>query len=416
MPNSSLSDNLSQHPDIGPELLIIELDKTILDDTLTDEDIDYSYSLYLSFSDSITDDVQSYDRATMLELAGLLYLMYGEQEKAEEMLDESLSYLDPRSNLYSSFASSWLTNKKKVKLKYRRRTLRKVVIRTVIGFVVIFFAFGLWTDSDSGVLALADKAMIEMADDAGMSQRGKVAFLRAEPEIINSATMDSACDAVESGTSVELGCYDPNINKIYIRDLPTELNSMELVTAAHEMLHAVADADGISENVSTDITAQMAALAGDVQFQNAMSGYADLSDTIKFREAQAIIGTEVRELPDALLTYYSTYFDHRGTVLEANEAIVTLFKQKEDQLIHISNEIDVLKSNANIYYNNHSYAARNGNSYNYNYYWNLYRTTYDQSTELINQYNSELEAYNTLAEGYNGKPFVPITLDAQPQL
>ena len=87
----------------------------------------------------------------------------------------------------------------------------------------------------------ADPQMVRLAKDANMSRQGELVFLQTNPQLDTPAQFIRDCTTANSnriGTAV-LGCYVPDINRIYILQMPKELYAAEVNTAAYEMLHPV---------------------------------------------------------------------------------------------------------------------------------------------------------------------------------
>ena len=80
--------------------------------------------------------------------------------------------------------------------------------------------------------------IVSLADDTGMSDQGRQKFYVSQPELNSRASFNDNCPFPDR--SLVLGCYASL--RIYIFDVDDpQLEGVEEVTAAHEMLHAVYD-------------------------------------------------------------------------------------------------------------------------------------------------------------------------------
>lgn len=150
-----------------------------------------------------------------------------------------------------------------------------------------------------------------ITEQVGFSQTGRYFFYTGEPALADSASFTASCGAHEQSTAV-LGCYTNQ--RIYLFAVNNnELDGIEEVTAAHEMLHAAYErlSDGKRQEVDQLLSEQMNALTGDQAFQERMKVYDGLPEAEKLNELHSVLGTEVKELSAPLETYYAQYFTRR---------------------------------------------------------------------------------------------------------
>jgi hypothetical protein len=112
---------------------------------------------------------------------------------------------------------------------------RRKVDLVILLLVLIFGALGLVHAKQVGDWWHAriyhpDAEIVQLAEDAGMNDKGKQLFYRFEPTLVDQDTLNDKC-------SVEkLGCTEGR--HIYILRPTTDAERQRtIVTAAHEMLH-----------------------------------------------------------------------------------------------------------------------------------------------------------------------------------
>lgn len=96
-----------------------------------------------------------------------------------------------------------------------------------------------------------------------------------------------------------------------------ELNGIEQVTAAHEMLHAAYDrlSDSQRQKVDALLLTEADKLKSDPTFSARIAVYAKLPKDQYVNELHSVIGTEVADPGSALEQYYTTYFADRTQVI-----------------------------------------------------------------------------------------------------
>ena len=148
----------------------------------------------------------------------------------------------------------------------------------------------------------------QIADAAGLSAEGRRLFYRTNPTFTTKADVTAHCD-IES-----LGCITAS-GQVYIWDDSAD-HAQTIVVAAHEMLHLAYRRMGSSQKSALEplLNAGIA--------DNAILGINDelaQEDTPDGRidEAHSRLGTEYKNIPAALESYYRIYFSDRDKVLAA---------------------------------------------------------------------------------------------------
>jgi hypothetical protein len=157
-----------------------------------------------------------------------------------------------------------------------------------------------------------DVASLEERID--LTQTGSFYFHASQPVISDAEAFNQQCPRQEVGSPI-LGCYA--MGRIYIYDVTNEqLNGIEEVTAAHEMLHAV------WQRMAPEEQSRIASLLRTAYDQLASSelkdrmSYYERTEPGQFEnELHSILGTEVAGLPSELEAYYARFFDDRSKVI-----------------------------------------------------------------------------------------------------
>ena len=306
---------------------------------------------------------------------------------------------------------------------------RKLAKITIILLLLIVAPKVIGYIGDTLTIATADSSMKQLAQDAGMSRKGELIFLHANPTYASTEDMSSNCKAVYNGNGyVEQGCYDPSANTIYIRSMTSELHGVEVVTAAHEMLHAAygkLDSPQLAQ-ANTQIEEYYKGLT-DPDLTGRMAYYEKTEPGAKDNELNSIIGTEQIAIPDSFENYYDGYFSDRSIVTAANKSALSVFDNYTGQMNTLTTEYNTFMNAANhayalaqtAYYDSTTWAEV-GNAYendrNYNIYlqdFNIYKQDYEQADAYAKQHDDLAQKYNDLEAQYNGQPISQINVPQQ---
>ena len=304
-----------------------------------------------------------------------------------------------------------------------------------VAIIAILIAYGPVSRVVADYITIKDAnpAMVALAQKSGMNQTGELIFLRTHPKLDTDSQMESDCSsnaaANNSNGFIEQGCYAPSTNRIYIRTMPNNLYDMEVSTAAYEMLHAVyinIDTSGQGTSLNQAIEANYQAI-NDTFLNSQVTAFAKTEPGARDLELFSLLGTGYSNLTNSLVNYYTPYFSSIHKTVAANDAVIQLFQQDENELSSIQVQINDYDNIANTMYNNAITAyndsvswANVGNQeeddYNYNIYqrdYNLYSGDLDIENNFINSYNNVLQNYNDLVTEYNGTQPVSQTQNVQ---
>jgi len=174
----------------------------------------------------------------------------------------------------------------------------------------------------------------KISDRIELTNKGEFYFYTTHPVVAPSADFNQDCPRQEPGSPI-LGCY--SAGRIYIYDITNEqLDGIEEVTAAHEMLHAAWErmSEGEQSKLATLLRAEYQKHANDSLTQR--MEYYERNQPGEFEnELHSILATEVGSLSPELEEYYTQYFEDR-------QKIVTLHASYEIVFVSLAEQADVL--------------------------------------------------------------------------
>ena len=178
------------------------------------------------------------------------------------------------------------------------------------------------------------QSISDIATKSGMSDRGRFLFYASEPIISDASTFNAQCSRKEAATAV-LGCYAEGRIYIYRVD-SSELEGIEEVTAAHEMLHAAWDRmSNAQRNKIGAILEREYQRLKTPTLEERMSYYERQQPGQRANELHSILGTEAGQLDGELERHYRAYFTDRQKIVTLHnhyEAVFTTLKQRAEAL------------------------------------------------------------------------------------
>lgn len=185
-------------------------------------------------------------------------------------------------------------------------------------------------------------AIAALADNTTMTDTGRHLFYVYHAELQGRDDFNQSCQFSEQ--SIVLGCYVSN-QGIYIYDVEDErLAGIEEVTAAHEVLHAAYDRLSSSERGRIDaLTAQVFEGITNPRVLDSVKAYHDKDPAIVPNELHSIIGTEIRDIPEELETYYARYFKDRKTVVGYSEKYEKAFTERKARADSLLRQIEAVR-------------------------------------------------------------------------
>ena len=266
----------------------------------------------------------------------------------------------------------------------------------------------------------APSAIARLADQTTMTTYAKRLFYSYHPTLEDSASFNRDCRV--SKQAIVLGCT-VNWQGIYLYNAKDpQLDGIQQVTAAHEMLHVAysrlssSQRQHIDQLVSDEynrIKGSSPILVREIQSYRDTEGQLAIDN-----ELHSILGTEVSQLPPELEQYYSRYFTNRQAIIKYKDQYQAVFSsrqaavERDDQQLNASQKI--IKSNeASLQQQaqtitsqraaldqklaNNDIAGYNAGVAPFNQSIANYNHLADQTKQLIDDYNQLLQKRNALA-------------------
>ncbi len=149
----------------------------------------------------------------------------------------------------------------------------------------------------------------------GFTQEGTFTFYATSPDVLGQDAFNKKCPRYEAGSPI-LGCYTSD-DRIYVFDVQnSQLDGIQEVTAAHEMLHAAWHrmSTAEKETLGTQLNEAYKAM-NDEALTKRMSYYERTEPGELANELHSILGTEAASLPAALESHYKQFFNDRQHIV-----------------------------------------------------------------------------------------------------
>jgi hypothetical protein len=262
-------------------------------------------------------------------------------------------------------------------------------------------------------------AIAALATDSTMTDDARRVFYVNHPALQAKSTFSKSCPSNTEQTVV-LGCYISGQRGIYLLDVDKqELNGIEQVTAAHEMLHAAYDRLSSNDRKRIDSLLQNYFNNGlkDETTRETINEYRSSEPDELVNEMHSIIGTQVGSLPPELEQYYTRYFKDRAALVKYYTNYESAFTTRRDQIKAFDTQLNALKKQidtleSSLKDESASLAAQRAtldrqresdpSTYNaaasrYNAAVNSYNANVRQARSLIDQYNQIVNQRNAIA-------------------
>jgi len=259
-----------------------------------------------------------------------------------------------------------------------------------------------------------------LANQDTMTAYGKHLFYVNHPQLLGDvATFRQDCP--ESEQTIVLGCYHPNEDGIYVYNVQdAQLQGVQQVTAAHEMLHGAYDRlsakdrnyiDGLLNDFYNNDE-------HDQRIIDEINLYKKTEPNSVTNEMHSVFGTEVSNLPAPLEAYYQKYFSNRGAVtafadgyqgeftsrtnqINADDAQLASLKSQistqEQSLTNQLNQINSDKARLDSLRNSGQIDAYNSGVTSFNNEVDVYNSGVDKLHGDIDSYNSLVNSRNAIA-------------------
>lgn len=267
------------------------------------------------------------------------------------------------------------------------------------------FIIGAWQYQNiSDFLRLVDyepsPRIAEIRNDIRLTDQGEKLFYVHDPQVVDSSNFNMSCPVYEE--TIVLGCYFTN-SSIYIFDVEDsrpELQGVEEVTAAHELLHAAYDRLTTSEKKWLDdlLTNVYNSLPQDSPIRKNIDEYRKQGEDVVKNELHSIIGTEVAEIPDELENYYARYFEDRSVIVSIAQSYSDVFRSLEKQIESYDSTLQRLSQEISDLEN--SITSRRVQLDNLAAQLDKLRESPNLYNQKVGEYNSLVRSYNTTVEEY----------------
>lgn len=262
--------------------------------------------------------------------------------------------------------------------------------------------------------------IVRLADDATMTDLGKHLFYVNHPVLEDKKAFNDHCSDHSEETAV-LGCFHGDRQGIYLYAVTdNRLEGVRQVTAAHEMLHQAYErlAGNERERIGKLLQDFYDNGLKEEDVKAKIDSYKKDNNADLTNEMHSIFGSEVRDLPAELESYYKQYFTNRLKVVAFGEAYqseftrrVELVEQYDAQLADLKAKINTNRSDlsAKLAYldskekevnqdlSNQDQAKYQADVRAYNQMVEAYNTQLAQTRRLISSYNDIVEKRNDLA-------------------
>ena len=244
-----------------------------------------------------------------------------------------------------------------------------------------------------------DPEIVQLADVATMTPYARDIFYRSVPQIDGDrALFEAHCNLPNvPDSSVELACYAPSDNRIFILRIDDpQLKSEMVVAAAHEMLHAAYRKLTTSERAAIDkeLRAALPSVMND-SLRNQLRQYRISEPGQENNELHSILGTEHRTLTPALETYYAKFFTNRLAVVSQSEAWESVFSDLKVKIQRTEKAIRDLRAEM-------AEDRRRNNTAAYN-------SKVPRVNALVKDYNEQVQQYNRLSRSLLGPELPDVT-------
>ena len=274
-----------------------------------------------------------------------------------------------------------------------QRIRRLLIISTVGLGVVIGASFALPYARDWAILRNYEPpANIQLlAADTAMTDRAQHVFFINRPQVQERDAFNQSCQGAGEQTII-LGCYHSPQRGIFVFkvDQP-ELNGIEQVTAAHEMLHAAYDRLSRNDrrNIDALLTDYYKTQLKDERILRTIELYKKTEPNDLANEMHSIFGTEIASLPPELEAYYSKYFTDRSKVTNFAAQYQQAFTRRQQQIDDYDAQLEqirqqIVANQAELTRQADSLRADRG------------RVEASRDQETVDAYNQRVVAYNQL--------------------
>lgn len=256
----------------------------------------------------------------------------------------------------------------------------------------------------------APARIAQLADETTMTDYARKLYYVNRPQLITKSSFSSYCPTGTEQTVV-LGCYTSGDRGIFLLDVENaELDGIEQVTAAHEMLHAGYDrlSDGERERLNVLLAHFYENELKNVTIKNVIDSYKKTEPDHLPDEIYAIFATQVDELPVELERHFRHYFTERAKVVAFYNEYEAAFTSRQKRIeaydiqlsawkAEINHRDQQVKRSRDALERKNQQLTEHQTSQRYE----AYNAGVDEYNALVASYNAELQALKNLITAYN---------------
>lgn len=220
-----------------------------------------------------------------------------------------------------------------------RRSLSWVVVIVLVIVVGWAIQEPVVQDFWKGLGYRPDEKVSQMEEDLELTGTGRRIFAATQPVIEGSTEFNEHCQSHNVDVTL-LGCYTEG--RIYVYEVTVEeLKSSNMVTTAHELLHAVWERMSAWEKTEVEGWLDTVYQERKEWFDEELETYANEDRT---EEIYTRAATKLKDLPEGLEKHYAKFFQNRGKIVEAYVAYETPFEELQKELEQLMAEIVRVKT------------------------------------------------------------------------
>lgn len=184
-----------------------------------------------------------------------------------------------------------------------------------------------------------DEKVAQMEADLQLTGTGRRIFAATRPVIEGSSEFNEHCQSHNVDVTL-LGCYTEG--RVYVYEVTEdELRSSNIVTTAHELLHAVWERMGAWERSEVEKWLEMLYQEKKEWFDEELKSY---GDDERLEEVYTRAATKLADLPEQLEQHYAKFFENRGKIVEAYRTYEAPFLRLQAELDQLLAEIMKVKA------------------------------------------------------------------------
>ncbi len=233
----------------------------------------------------------------------------------------------------------------------------------------------------------------QLAKQLELTDEGEFLYQASQSEVQEAKQFRSSCSGLEQNNIV-LGCYTKQ--RVYVYEVDdTQLDGVQQVTAAHEVLHAAYERLSSAERREIDELLQKhAQTVTDARVKETLALYKKAGTEDLLNEMHSIFGTELKKLSPQLEQHYSRYFKDRATIVAYSQKYQKKFTDLERKRESYDAQLKTLKSQIDS--GNAELEAQNAQIES------LQKTLESlRSSGSASAYNQRVPSFNQAVQAYN---------------